>query len=178
MVTPFGLFNPGFLRRHPVWCLCQFNRDFGRALSQKAGIFPDRNRLGAKRNTVKGGVIAILTGNRNALHALCGKGGHNATRRAVIRGDNGVNLVIGSSQELFHVALGDGWLPAIGIGFADNLDIAAIDCCLKDFKLAFMQDIGVRVGRCAFDEDVIAFRLLATRLRPEDGRLPLLLNVM
>ena len=50
-------------------------------------------------------------------------------------------------------------MPAIGIGFADNLDVAGIDCGLNDFKLTFVQDIGVRISRGAFDKDIVAFGL-------------------
>ena len=50
-------------------------------------------------------------------------------------------------------------LPAIGIGFADILDLAAVDGGLQHFLLAGEQEVRIRVGRRALDEDVVTFRL-------------------
>jgi hypothetical protein len=51
-----------------------------------------------------------------------------------------------SGQDLLHVALGVGRQPAVGVGLADDGDIARIDCRLQDFLLAATQEVGVRIG--------------------------------
>ncbi len=63
-------------------------------------------------------------------------------------------------QELLHVLLGVLRLPAVGIGFADVFDLARVDRLLQDFQLPGEEEIGVRIGGGAFDEDEVAFRLL------------------
>ena len=84
-----------------------------------------------------------------------------------------VNLVVVGGQELLHVALRVLRQPAVRVGFADILDLAGVDGGLQHFHLAGEQEVGVRVGRRALDEDVVAFRLGLEALRePACGRLP------
>ena len=88
-----------------------------------------------------------------------GQSGHNARGHAVVFGEHCVNLVAGRGQALLHVLLGIVRLPAVGEGFADVLDLAAVEAFLQNFHHALEQERGVRIALVALDEGVVAFRL-------------------
>ena len=90
-------------------------------------------------------MVAVLTGHRDALHALRRQRRDNATGGAVIRGDDRIDVVVVGGQDLLHVALCVRGQPAIGIGLADDGDVAAVDRRLQDFLLTATQEVGVRI---------------------------------
>ena len=138
----------------------EIDGDLGGALAQFAGILPDRDGLRAAGDAVERGEVGILAGDRYGAGQTLGlQSRHGAAGGAVIRGDDRVDLVVVGSQDLFHVLLGVGGQPAVRIGLADILDLAGIDGFLEHFHLAREQEVGVRIGRGALDEGVIAFRL-------------------
>ena len=77
-----------------------------------------------------------------------------------LEGDHGIDVVVVGGQELLHVALGIGRYPAIGIGLANVIDGAAVERALEHIQLAGVQEVGVRIGRRALDEHIVAGRLL------------------
>src|SRR3989338_9119699 len=134
----------------------QSHGDFACGLAKRTAVFPHRNGLGAKRHTVQGGHVAILTRNRNTGHALRGQRRHNATSGAVVRGHKSVNTVVSFGQDLLHVLLGVGGLPVVGVGFGNDGDVACVNRGLQNLLLATAQEVCVRVNRRAFDHDIAA----------------------
>jgi hypothetical protein len=59
----------------------------------------------------------------------------------------------------------------VGVGLADDLDVARVDRLLQHLLLAAAQEVGVRVGGRALDHHVVARgRLPRTRRAPASGR--------
>mgnify|MGYP003646884983 CR=1 FL=1 len=130
--------------------------DLGGVAAKVTGVFPDRHGLGTQSDTVQRGMVAVLARDRDAVHALRGQRRDNATGGAVIGSDNRIDAIVGRGQNLLHVALRVGGQPAIGIGFAHDLDLAGVNRLLQHFLLTAAQEIRVRVGGRALDHDVAA----------------------
>ncbi|ENN88048.1 hypothetical protein RHSP_51307 [Rhizobium freirei PRF 81] len=140
--------------------LGEVDGDFGGALAEFARVLPDRDGLRAERDAVQSSLVGVLAGNRHGAGETLGVEGCDcAPGGAVVGGDDRVNLVVVGGQELLHVALRVLRQPAVGVSFADVLDLASIDGGLQHFHLAGEEEVGVRVGRRALDEDVVALRL-------------------
>src|ERR1044072_5104414 len=78
-------------------------------------------------------------------------------RRAVVRRDDGLNVVLRLRQRVFGQALRLLGLPLLGELVGDDLHIAAVDGRLEDVHLAVAQELRVVVGGRAADEDVVTF---------------------
>ena len=92
-------------------------------------------------------MVAVLARDRDrAGQALSRQRRDDAAGGAVIGGHNRVDLVVVGGQELLHVLLRIGGQPAVGIGLADILDLAAVDGLLQHLHRAREQEIGVRIG--------------------------------
>ena len=101
-------------------------------------------------------MVTVLARYRNAIHALSRQSCHDTACGPVIRGHDRVDLVVLRGQDLFHIALGIGGQPSIGIGLANDLDITTVDCGLQDLLLTTTQEVGIRIGPRSFDHHVVA----------------------
>ena len=59
-------------------------------------------------------------------------------------------------EELLHLGLRLGGVPVVGVGLADDLDVAGVDGLADDVLVAPAQEVGVGVGLVALDDDVVA----------------------
>src|SRR5918992_403458 len=127
--------------------LGELDRGLAGGLAELARVLPDRDRLGPQGDPVEGGGVAVLAGDRHlAGEALRLQGGHHAAGHAVVLGEDGVDLVVGLGQELLRLGLGEGWVPVVGVGLADDLDVTAFDRVTDDLLVAVAQEVGVGVG--------------------------------
>ena len=155
--------------------LGQRHGDLAGLAAELAAVLPDRHGLGALGDAVQRGVVAVLPRDRDAVHALRRQRRHRAAGGAVVRGDDRVDVVVVRGQDLLHVALRVGGQPAVGIGLADDGDVARVDRLLQHLLLAAAQEVGVRVGGRALDHHVVAFGL---RLQHGAGLHPADLDVV
>ena len=104
-------------------------------------------------------MVAVLTGDRDALHPLRRQCGDDAARGAVIGGNDRVHRVVLSGQDLLHIALSVGGEPAVRIGLGHDGDVARVDGGLKHLLLTAAEEVRVRVGGGALDHHILALRL-------------------
>ena len=104
-------------------------------------------------------MVTVLPGYRHALEPACRQRSDDAASHAVVGGHDRVDLVVVLGENLLHVLLRVLGLPAIGVFVTDDLDVALLDGIGKHFSLAFAQEVGVRVGRRALDEGIVALGL-------------------
>jgi hypothetical protein len=125
--------------------------------AELAGVLPDVDRLRAERDAVERRLVAVLTGHGDlAGEALGLEGRDDAARHAVVLREHRVDVVVLGGQELLHLRLGDRGVPVVGVGLADDLDVARRDCLTDDLLVPVTQEVGVRVGSVALDDDVLA----------------------
>src|SRR4029079_14187413 len=138
------------------------DRGFAGGLAEITSVLPDVDRLVAERDVVEGGGFAVVAGDRDfAVETLGLEGGDDATGHAVVLGQDRVHLVLVGRQELLHLGLRQGGLPVIGVGLADDLDVAGgRGGVSRDTGLghAGAEDVGIGVGLVALDDHVVALR--------------------
>ena len=92
------------------------------------GVLPHRDGLSTERDTVERGLVAVLTRHGNlAGEALGLERRDDARCHAVVLREHGLDVVVVRRQELLHLGLGLRRIPVVGVGLADDLDVALRD---------------------------------------------------
>ena len=163
-------------QREAVHLAAGAERERGRSggLAQLVGVLPDVDVLPAERHVVQVGGVAVLAAEGRIAVRLAGEGADDAERRAVVLGEDRVDLRVRRDRRVddrFHVRLGLLGLPGVGVGAvrrADDLDVTGGDLVLQARLVPALRQerLGVRVARVALDQDVVALRdLLDDRVR-------------
>src|SRR5438552_8458522 len=143
-----------------VGVLAELNRRVAGGLAEQARVLPDVDGLRAERDAVQGGLVAVLTGYRHlAGEALRGERSDHATGHAIVLRENRIDLVLVLREDLLHVGLRFRRVPVVGVGLADDLDVAGLHGGADDLLHTAPQEVGVSVGLVALDDRVVALRL-------------------
>ncbi len=111
------------------------------------------------------GLVAVLTRHRDlAVETLGVERRNDAAGHAVVLRQHCLDVVVLGGQELLHLRLGDRRVPVVGVGLADDRDVARRHCVTDDLLHALAEEVGVGVGLVALDDHVVA-----RRHRGEDG---------
>src|SRR5258706_8040158 len=103
----------------------ELHRSLAGTLAEPARVLPDVDRLGAERDAVEGGLVAVLTGHRDlARKALCRERCDYAAGHTVVLREDRIDGVLVGREDLLHVRLGLRRVPVVRIDLADDLDIA------------------------------------------------------
>ncbi len=114
---------------------------------QVADVFQNRDGQFALDDAVAAISSGVLARNRHLAGQSLGLHGlERAEGGAVIRSDNRIDIVAGSSQQVFHQLESVGGVPVLDALLGDDFDDALIDVGLQDFGLALGEQGGVVVG--------------------------------